>query len=486
MNSLNAKTAGDRMFSKASPVLDRSTYNRDAMEIGVVHLGVGAFHRAHQAPYFDALMETTGELQWAVAGINLRHAQSENIKRLRARDGEYVLKTVPSEGNASFRLIRSHKRLLDWTTEIEEAEEIVARQSVQAMTITVTESGYCLGEDSELDLSNPEIQAEIAGTAATTVYAYLRGSLTRRMRAAAGSLTILCCDNIRENGLFLQRNLMAYLDTVGDNALSEWIVEHVSFPCSMVDRITPQPERANSDEVAELFGIHGDFTVHAESFAQWVIEDSFRGVKPNLNAAGVQFVRNVDGYEQPKIRILNGGHTSLVYLGVLHGHETFDSALSDPELAKFFHDFIYQEVIPSLGDNVAVDLQAYSKSIKSRLLNRRIADSIGRIAMDGASKFPIFIVPTVRGCFGRGIAPTHALRSIASWYVFMRHVRTGTISFDYLEPKWAIVDGCLADGKEKAFARHSELWGDTPDMHPQFVDGILNEIDSLMARFPIG
>ena len=474
----------------ASTVSDRtllqSRYDRSATRIGVVHLGVGAFHRAHQAWYFDALMDATGDLSWAIAGVNLRAAQSRDIARLRRSAGQYVVKTLAADGGAGYRLIRSHKAFFDWTVDPESAEDVVSWPSVQVISMTVTESGYCLDDNGELDLADSGIRAELAGGSPGTVYAYLKRALERRMEAGTGGLTIMCCDNLRENGRVLRRAFLSYLEAAGDDALAAWLADNASFPCSMVDRITPRPDPRNAAEVAEVFGIEDDPTIHAEDFVQWVIEDDFRGVRPELAAAGAQLVNDVEPYEQAKIRILNGGHTGLVYLGALHGYTHFDAALRDPRLREFFDCFETREVIPSLDAAMPVDLDLseYFRTVRARFLNAYIADRIERIAMDGVSKFPVFVVPTVRACFVKGIEPVHAMRAIASWYVFMRHVQSGEIGFRYVEPRWSAVRDLLAPGREEDFARHPDVWADTAVANPGFVRGVCSEIAALSARFP--
>lgn len=465
------------------PTLLQSTYDRSATAVGVVHLGVGAFHRAHQATYFDAFMDRSGDLGWAIAGVNLRSDQSANARRLSRRNGEYVLKTMPPEGPPEFRLVRSITRILDWAEDASAAEGILAEESVRAATVTVTESGYCLDKDAGLDLSNAEIQSELNGTGTSTVYAYLRNALNRRRAVNAGPLTILCCDNIRDNGTMLERNLQSYLRELGDEGLSDWIESNVSFPCSMVDRITPRPNQSVSDEVFRLFDIGNDFSVHAEDYIQWVVEDNFRGARPDLSAVGVEMVKDVHPHETAKIRILNGGHTSLAYFGALLGHETFDAAIRTPRLTRAFDEFAFNEVIPTLDKDTPVDLPNYAKLIRRRFLNRNIADSISRIAMDGVSKFPIFVVPTVRECLRKGIEPARCIQAIASWYVFMRHARSGLIRFEYVDPLLDLVSEHLAEGRETSFAGLPELWGDIPAQHPKFVDAVCAEIGRISAEF---
>ena len=472
--------------SERVAALLRTTYDRAAARIGVVHVGVGAFHRAHQALYFDDMMERTGDLSWAVAGVNLRAADSGDIARLRRAGGAYVVKSYDPDGGSEYRLVRAHKAFYDWSQAPAGAEDILAVDGVRVLSVTATESGYCLGEDGTLDLGHPELRAELQGTGKSSVYAYLRAALGKRLAAGGSPLTVLCCDNLRANGTMLQKNLESYLTATGDSGLASWVSDRVSFPCSMVDRITPRPEARHAREVAESFGIRDDFTIHCERFKQWVIGDQFIGTRPDLDTAGAELVEDVHPYEEAKIRILNGAHLALAYLAALRGFETYDAALRDPSLNAFFDELTTAEVLPSLDGATPVDLPAYRDSVKHRFLNRSIADRIARIAMDGVSKFPVFLLPTIRGCLVRGVVPRFALTSVASWYVFLRRLVTGRIEFDYVDPKLPMIRPLLAAGREEEFARLAGLWGDTARRHPEFVRELCARIAELDAKYSGG
>ena len=471
-------------YPPGEAALLRTAYDRDATRIGVVHLGVGAFHRAHQAVYFDDMMERTGDLSWAVAGVNLRSASSGDLARLRGAGGAYVVKSYDPDGGSRFRMVRAHKAFFDWSHAPGGAEDILAVDGVRALSVTATESGYCLGDDGTLDLDHPEIQAELRGTGKSSVYAYLRAALGKRRAAGGRPLTVLCCDNLRENGTMLRRNLERYLAAAGEPGLAAWVSDCVSFPCSMVDRITPRPDARHAREVAERFGIEDDFTIHCERFTQWVIGDEFIGGRPDLDAAGAEFVEDVHPYEEAKIRILNGAHLALAYLAALRGFETYDAALRDPALNAFFDALTTTEILPSLGGATPVDLPAYRDSVKRRFLNRSIADPIARIAMDGASKFPVFLLPTIRACLARGVTPGSAITSVASWYVFLRCLEAGRLRFDYVDPKLPMIRPLLGKGREEEFARLTGLWGDTARRHPEFVREVRARISDLEAEYP--
>ena len=470
------------MHPAREEALLRSTYDRDATRIGVVHVGVGAFHRAHQAVYFDDMMERTGDLGWAIAGVNLRSVQSADLARLRDGGGAYVVKSYDPDGGSEFRMVRAHKAFFDWSQAPEGAEDIVAADGVRVLSVTATESGYCLADDGRLDLGNPEIRAELEGTGKSSIYAYLRAVLGRRREAGGRPLTVLCCDNLRENGTMLRMNLAQYLAAAGELELAAWVADRVSFPCSMVDRITPRPDARHAREVAERFGIEDDLTIHCERFMQWVIGDEFIGGRPDLDVAGAEFVEDVYPYEEAKIRILNGSHLGLAYLAALRGFETFDAALRDRRLDAFYDTLTQTEILPALDPDTPVDLPAYRDAVKRRFLNRSIADRITRIAMDGFSKFPVFLLPTIRACLARGVMPFAAITSVASWYVLLRKVEDGRLDFDYVDSSLPLIRPLLAAGREEQFARFSGLWGDTPRRHPAFVGEVCSRIADLEAE----
>jgi D-arabinitol 4-dehydrogenase len=257
--------------------LYQTTFDRTACRIGIVHLGYGAFHRAHQAVYVDDYMEATGDTNWGIASVNLRASESADFKTALGADG-YLLKTTTPEGERSFRMVRSHMDYVDWSREAERAQSLLALASVQAVTMTVTESGYYLNDDWSLNVDDPIIRAEIDDGEKHSVYAYLAAGLEKRAEALDQPLSVLCCDNIRANGHMLERNFLTYLKHVGRHDLAGWVGDKVCFPSSMVDRITPRATPALREEVEALFPDLASHAIHAEAFCQWVLQDHFAGL----------------------------------------------------------------------------------------------------------------------------------------------------------------------------------------------------------------
>ena len=463
--------------------LKTPSFKREECNIGIVHLGVGNFHRAHQALYINNYLNETNDLDWGICGINLRKEERENFNYLINRDGKYVLKTVSTNGDTKFFEIHSIKKLIDWSKDKEEAENIISDPKIEIVTMTVTESGYYITEDNDLNLDLQIVKDNIQNKENTIIFSYLMSSLKKRMITIDKGITLLCCDNIRENGVMLEKCLKQYVKQSNDLELLKWIEKKVSFPSCVVDRITPRAPNYLKNEVKENFNIEEDCSVMAEPFIQWTIEDNFIGNKPALEKVGVQFVKNVFPYEEAKIRILNGGHVALSYLGVLKGYNTYDEVISDRQLQQYFFTLEQKEIIPALGNNQLFDLEEYMTVIFDRFKNANIGDKLERIAMDGVGKFPMFILPTINSCFEKNIIPENAIESIASWYVFMCKIDANKLNFDYYEPSWDWIKEYLASDKINDFINLKELWGNTPEKYSEFSKILEIKIDFLKKFF---
>lgn len=252
----------------------------------------------------------------------------------------------------------------------------------------------------------------------------------------------------------------------------------------MVDRITPKPVPRDAEETLRLFGRESDQTVMAEEFIQWVLEDDFAGPVPQLEKVGVTVTANVDPYEEAKIRVLNGGHTCLTYLAALTGHHTFDQAMADAHLRDHFWRYETEEVLGALTMDLPFDKAAYVQQIADRFSNANIGDTIERICTDGYAKFPVFIRPTLVGCFENGHTPVHGIRSVASWYVFARRAARGVTNIEYIEPNLAALTPLIADGQLAAFAQSDLLWGDMPKRFPAFQSLLETSIQEVEKTWP--
>jgi len=473
-------------MNSAKPLpISATEYDRSACQIGIVHLGFGAFHRSHQAVYLDDYMAVSGDLRWGIAAVNLRKAETEHFKAVQEdieRHDGYFLKSFSADGDVELRRVRSHVKFSDWNLEQVASEALLSLPSVNMVTITVTESGYYTDPDGNLNVDDTTIKSELSGDNAESVYAYLRLALAKRRAETGAPLTIACCDNIRQNGKMLHRNLLSYLKACGEPDLAAWVESNVAFPCSMVDRITPRSPDELSVELSELIGKKVTSPVMAEDFIQWVLQSQTKTDMPDLTKAGVTVTADVDPYEETKIRVLNGGHTALCYLAALEGVETFDAAMRVPHLHEHFQNFETKEVLPALTLELPFSKSDYLEKIVQRFGNVAIGDTVARICADGMVKFPIFIRPTLESCLKQGIMPIHSIRSIASWYVFAQHVDAGKIEFKYIEPNWDDLKAMLGTDD---FITSLQLWGELPATYPEFADTLRHEIVEMESKWPV-
>lgn len=466
-------------------LLQRPSYNRGICKVGIVHLGIGNFHRAHQAYYINEYLNSYDDLNWGIVGVNLRNSESENFQHLTDREGKYILKTISTAGEKIFGEIHSIIDLYDWSKDDKSAESIFSNPDLEIVTMTVTETGYYISGNGELNTDLEIVKNNIQGKEKTIIFSYLHNALNVRKNTCNKPITLLCCDNIRENGVMLKNTLHAYLESCNDETLIHWIEKNVTFPSCVVDRITPRAPDSLADEIKTEFAIDEKCSVMAEPFIQWIIEDNFIGKRPELEKVGVQFVKDVFPYEESKIRILNGGHLVLSYLGVLKGLKTYDQAINDPKLQEFFFNFEKKEVIPALGDKIPFDLEEYMLGIFDRFRNEYIADKLERLTMDGTGKFPIFVLPTMEVCFEKSTIPIHSIEAVASWYVFMRKIHNQELICDYYEPRWDWIKNFLTEDKIDDFVCCNELWGDLPNKFLTFKDKLKEKILELDKQFII-
>ncbi len=406
-------------------------YDKSECQTGIVHIGYGNFHRAHQAVYIDDYMEQTGDLRWGIVAVNLRNEGFREID-------DYILKT-PS----SYRRVRSHLDYIDWTKNRTVAKAMLALNSVHLVTITVTESGYAPG---------------------SPLFEYLACGLRNRKTP----ITIMCCDNIRQNGLVLETQFMAYLYQTNQHELADWVRENVTFPSSMVDRITPRTTDVLRSEIETLFPGLGETAVQTEEFTQWVIEDKFASDFPDLTKVGVVITKDLEPYEETKIRILNGGHTSLAYLGALSGYTTFDQVMKNEAHRQHFRQLQIEEIVPSIDIELPFDIHEYVDSVEERFSSATNMDDLDRICMDGFTKFHTFVVPSMRKCIEQGKRPVQIYKSIAAWYIYSRRFARGCKRIKYNEPNWVLLEPLLKEGAIDQFVSNERLWGDIPKKYITF------------------
>lgn len=362
-----------RLGSLTTSVL-RPAYDRAAQAIGIVHIGIGAFHRAHQAWYTDAAMNA-GDRDWAIAGVSLRSA--EVAEQLNPQDGLYTV-TERSGAGWDTRLVGA---VSDVLVAPENPDAVIARLAApetQIVSLTITEKGYCRAADGSLDPA-------LAGPG--SAFGLIAAALRRRHDAGLAGLTLMSCDNLADNGRQLARLLAEYLDR-HDPVLRAWFETECCCPSTMVDRIVPATTDADRAELAARIGLADYGAVMTEPFSQWVIEDRFAGPRPRWEAVGAQLVSDVRSYETAKLRMLNGAHSLLAYVGLAQGHTYVHQAVADPAIRALAMRLLREEAAPTIAAAPGQDLPAYASALLDRFANPALEHKLIQIAMDGSQKIP--------------------------------------------------------------------------------------------------
>jgi mannitol 2-dehydrogenase len=386
------------------------TYDRRRLRPGIVHIGVGAFHRAHQAVYLDELARRGPADGWAITGVGLRSPAIGRV--LRAQNCLY---TVISRGrDTSARVIGALTRYLYGARQPDEVLRALADPATRLVTLTITGSGYHLTPDGGFRADDPLTTAELVDPRRPgTVFGYLAEALHRRRSAGHAPFTVLSCDNIPRNGQAARAMLVAFAE-LRDPALARWIDANVAFPSSVVDRITPKTTAALRKHVARTFGVADRWPVITEPFSQWVIQDQFCNERPPLERVGVRFVADVTPYELTKKRLLNGSHCAMGFLGHLIGHRTTADVMADPSMAAFVSAFI-DEIGPMLPRTPGVDLLAYKAALLERFANPQIADQLSRLCERGSIKMASYLLPSLRQALAENRPHAMLTLAVAGW-----------------------------------------------------------------------
>lgn len=429
----------------------------------MLHLGLGSFHRAHQALYLHRLRHS-GDARWSIAGGNIRPDMAETLSALHAQGGRYTLETVTPQGVREYERVESITRVVPYDPSLAGLVDIGAEPSTCIVSFTVTEAGYYLDAQQRLDLGFEELAADVQAARqhrpCKTIYGALTMILRERIRRGAGPVTLLNCDNLRHNGDRTRSGLRQFLEMVGDEGVRAWVEHNVSFPNSMVDRITPRPVAELAGRVEAALGIVDAAPVMAESFIQWVIEDRFVAGRPSWERVGVQMVDSVDPYEEAKIRLLNATHSCIAWAGTLAGHQYIHEGTHDPAIRRMAHDYATDDVIPVLSPS-PIDLAAYRDTVLDRFGNPAILDTNQRVAMDGFSKIPGFIAPTFRDRLARGQTVDSVAVLPALFLAYLQRWHRGLIPYTYedqaMDPREAHAI-CTAADPVAALCANTVLW----------------------------
>ena len=386
--------------------VERFSYDRDAQQVGIVHFGIGAFHRAHQAWYTDRAMDA-GDRDWAIMGVSLRSAGV--AEQMNPQDGLYTVVERSSAGDAA-RLIGSVREVLVGPRDPAAIAARLAAPTTHIVSLTITEKGYCRAPDGSLDHA-------LAGEG--SIYRYLADAMGARRAAGTAGFTLLSCDNLSGNGEQLERLMGEYLDRHAPD-LRAWFDAECTCPSTMVDRIVPATAPEDLAALEARLGLRDEAAVMTEPFSQWVIEDRFAGPRPRWEAVGAQLVADVMPYETAKLRMLNGAHSALAYLGLERGHTFVHQAIADPALRPLIERLMRDEAATSFVAAPGQDLGAYATDLLARFANPALNHRLAQIAMDGSQKIPQRWLATLADHRANGTRCPAILAALGAW---LRHVR---------------------------------------------------------------
>ena len=448
----------------------RPRYDRTALTVGIVHVGVGGFHRAHMAMSLDSLMNRGLASDWAVCGIGLLEGDRRMKEVLSAQDGLYTLTVKHADGTRESRVIGSIVDFLFAPDDPEAVIERMAHPEVRIVSLTITEGGYNFDRvTGEFDASQPQVAADLAdGAAPSTVFGLVTEALRRRRDRGVPSFTVMSCDNIQGNGDMAERMFTAFAD-LKNPELAGWIRENVRFPNSMVDRITPVTSDDDIAEAESRTGLRDDWPVVCEPFFQWVIEDDFPQGRPPFEKADAQLVTDVEPYELMKLRLLNASHQGMCYFGYLAGYRYAHEAVGDPLIVALLVRYMDDEATPTLHPVPGIDLDAYKRTLIDRFSNPEVRDTLARLCAESSDRIPKWLLPVVRERLASDGDVTVSAAIVASWARYAEAVDEQGEAITVVDP---LRDRLIPIAQSQrahplAFVENRSLFGDLAD-DPRF------------------
>jgi fructuronate reductase len=403
---------GAGLLARLPAAVRRPAFDPANLKCGIVHLGIGAFHRAHQAVFTeDAIARQGGD--WGIIGASLQRADVPDA--LTAQDCLYTVESLGAAAN--YRVMSVIRQALFAPRHRASLLAALASPATHAVTLTLSEKGYCLAGDGSLDFSHPDIAADLAAPQTPrSAIGWLARGLAERRANGAGPLTILSCDNLGSNGEKLANAVTAFCDRTSNPGLASWIAANSSFPLTLVDCIVPASDAAHRTRVEGMLGLEDHASVQREEFAQWVIQDRFAGPLPAWGAVGAEIVADISGYQRLKLHVLNTAHSALAYLGLPRGHQYVRQAIADPQLLQFLDAMMAQEIVPALAP---LDVAAYWRTVKQRFANPMIDHRLAQIAEDGSLKLPQRLFPLLESNARTDREITHMAAAVRAWLQLM-------------------------------------------------------------------
>ncbi len=439
------------------------SYDRAGLTAGILHIGVGNFHRAHQASYLDALFDQGHDHDWAIIGAGIKPGDAVMRERLASQDWLTTIIELDPVGD--------HAKICGSMIGFAECRapaliEALSKPEIRIASMTITEGGYFLNDKTgKFRADDPAVIADLENPSnPQTVFGILAAALNRRRTSGAGPLTVLSCDNLPGNGHIAQQAVLALAAAHGPD-LTAWIEDHVTFPNNMVDCITPATSDHERQLVTEKFGIDDAAPVVCEPFRQWVLEDRFAAGRPQLERVGVEFVSDVGPHELMKLRILNGGHATISYPSALLGIETVAEAMADPRILGFLNRLEREEIIPIVPSVMGVVFEDYLDKVIDRFANPKIRDTIARLCFDGSNRQPKFILPTIQERLDAGLSVDGLALEVALWCRYCAGVDEAGNQIDVQDERRASLTehAQQARSNPRAFLAQREIFGTLAD-----------------------
>ena len=474
-------------LDRLAPEVATPGYDRGAITPGIVHVGVGGFHRAHQAMYLDALMNRGEALDWGIIGVGVMPGDRRMQEALAAQEHLYTLVIKHPDGRREPRVIGSMVDYLFAPDDPQAVVERLADPAIRIVSLTVTEGGYNFHPVSgEFDLDNLDIRHDLAHPESPrTTFGLIVEGLARRRERGIAPFTLMSCDNIQGNGDVAKETFSAFA-RARDPALAAWIEAEVAFPNAMVDRITPVTSEADAAELTERFGVEDAWPVVCEPFTQWVLEDHFVAGRPPLERVGVQLVGDVVPYELMKLRLLNASHQAMAYFGILAGYRYAHEVCQDPLFVDFLLGYMRHEASPTLAPVPGIDLEDYRRTLIERFANPEVRDTLSRLCAESSDRIPKWLVPLIREQLERGGEMHRSAAVVASWARYAEGVDERGDAIEVVDRLKDELMAIAAHNRETptAFIENRELFGDLAE-EARFRDafvGVLSMLHETGAR----
>ena len=460
-------------------------YDRSKVTPGIVHFGVGNFHRAHQARYLDELMSRGLAHDFGIIGMGVLPQDQRMRDILKAQDGLYTLISRSPDGSQDIRIIGS---ILDciWAPEDPAAAvERLAQEDIRIVSLTVTEGGYNINQVThEYDLSSAAVRHDLEDPEhPQTVFGLVVAALRLRRERGVAPFTVMSCDNIQANGQVARSVFTAHAEAL-DPELAQWIRENVSFPNSMVDRITPATTDEDRSWVHEELGYEDAWPVVTEDFLQWVLEDDFVNGRPEYEQVGVQVVEDVEPYEKLKLRMLNSSHQGLCYFGHLAGYHLVDEAVGDERISRLLMRYMMEEAAPTLDPLPDTDVEGYARTLIERFTNRAVKDTVPRLCAESSDRIPKWLVPVIMDNLATDGQVRFSAAIVASWARYAEGADEKGDPIRIVDNREELVREAAQrqlQGDELAFLRNGDFFGDLADQ-PRFTEPYLRTLRLLHER----